>query len=485
MNYIILSPIVLSFLLGVFIRKATFKSEKALCDAAVVSSFIMALSAVGTLLFCFGEELTIFRLSETFKFGFRVDGLGAVFVALVSFLWPLATIYATKYMTHEGDMTRFFAYYTYTYGVVVGLAFSQNMLTVYLFYECLTFITLPLVIHNNRSKDIYAGGTYVVYSVFGAAISFVGMIIFLGYTNTLEFSAVPVMDMLPHNNLLIAYLLMFIGFSVKAGMVPFHGWLISAGVAPTTVTALLHAVAVVKSGAFVVLRLTYNLYDIDYIRGSWAQYVAMALCIISILIGSSMAMKNKYIKRRFAYSTVSQLSYILLAAVAMSPVGLLAAVVHMIFHALIKIVIFYTAGNVIFTGEAYYVRDIEGYGKKMPITFVTFVISAIALVGIPPFGGFVSKLSITQSVITVGGAMGFLAVSALMISALFTAMYLFQIASLAFIPHDGFDMSSLEKVSEAPSQMVVPMAVITAVMALLSVFSADLIRLLEFLLGVG
>ncbi len=479
MNYLIILPILLSLVGAAIIRTRKYKSEKSLAYTVVILTSIVSLSIFAVSYFFFGKELVLIDITNILQIGFRIDGLSVVFAVLVSFLWPLATLYATKYMKHEGNMVKFFMYYIITLGVVIGLAFARDMITLYLFYELLTFITLPLVIHNNKERDLHAGRIYIRYSVFGASLSFSGMMIFAYYTGDLTLSANPIINIPENQYLLIAYLLMFIGFSVKAGVVPFHRWLTAAGVAPTPVTALLHAVAVVKSGAFAVMRTTFHLVDLNYFKGTWVQYAIMIFCMISIIIGSSMAMKSKHLKRRFAYSTISQMSYILLAVSTMSKLGLVAALMHLVFHAVIKIVIFYTAGNVIYTTHKDYVGDVEGYGKIMKISFITYTISSLALVGIPPFGGFISKIAIAQSVIEVGGNIGFLGIATLMFSALLTGMYLFQVASLAFIPHNDFDKKRLHHTKEAPKAMIVPMVIITSTMIILSLFSSDLYNFIE------
>ncbi|MGL5149777.1 MAG: complex I subunit 5 family protein [Clostridium sp.] len=487
MNYLILMPIILAFILGAVTNVFKDKSDKDISRYALISTIVVSITSFIAMYLCYGKEVILISINDLLSLGFKIDGLGLVFAALVSFLWPLATLYATKYMTHEGKLAKFFTFYTMTFGTVLAIAFSKNMFTMYLFFETLTFITFPLVTHNNKARDVYAGKNYILYSVGGASISFMGMMMFMFYTNTWEFAQGGSIASLASPNLLVAYLLMFVGFSVKAGIFPFHRWLISAGVAPTPVTALLHAVAVVKSGAFAVMRVTYYLYSAELLKGTWVSYVAMAMCIITIVFGSATAMRSKHLKRRFAYSTVSQLSYILLATATMSYIGLVAACMHMIFHALIKIVIFYSAGNVMYVNHSEYVCDIEGYGKIMKSTYITFAISGLALIGIPPFGGFFSKFAIAQSAISVGGEISLIAVSALIISALFTAMYLLQIVVLAFLPHDDFDYTRLQNVKPVPFEMKATVYALTATMIVMSLSANGIYNFLQTVLvgGVG
>ncbi len=482
MNILILSPVFLALFFGLSMMISKDSNTNSIMKKGVIYTILIS-ALTFIVLFSFSyETITVLKFNDVLNISFKVDGLAIIFTALISFLWPFASIYASKYMTHEGSEKKFFSFYILTFGVVIAFSFASNLLTMYLFYEVLSFITLPLVTHNNKHRDLFAGKLYILFSVTGASISFIGMMIFMYYTGTWEFNSTVLSEMPQNDMLLIAYILMFVGFAVKAGIFPFNKWLVAAGVAPTTVTALLHAVAVVKSGVFATMRITYYLYPAEYLQGSFAQYIVMSLSIITIVFGSSMAMKNKHLKRRFAYSTVSQLSYILLAVTTMSTAGLTAGLLHTIFHALIKIVIFYTAGNVMFVNHAEYVSDIEGYGKVMKLTFISFTISSLALIGIPPFGGFSSKFAIASSVIAVGGWIGFIGVLALMISALLTAMYLLQIAVLAFIPHDDFNFSKLDKVKEAPKEMSYTLVILTFVMVIASLYSNGIYSVIQTLL---
>lgn len=479
MNYLIILPIIAAFLLGAVVRFQEFETTEKLNRYAVMATLLVSACAAVVLVSMGGESVVLFRFNDVLKIGFRVDGLGTVFAAMVSFLWPLAVIYATEYMKHEGNQKKFFTFYIMTFGVTLGIAFSANMLTLYLCYEVLTFITLPLVMHTIDERSIYAGRKYLVYSVSGASLAFVGMMIILARTGSLEFTYGGLMSGTADTTVLVAYLMTFMGFGVKAAIFPVHGWLPGASVAPTTVTALLHAVAVVKAGVFAIMRSTYYLFGRDYLYGTWAQTVVMSFAIITICFGSWMALKSKHFKRRLAYSTVSQLSYILLGVTIMTPAGFTGALSHMVFHALMKIVLFYTAGSVLYMNHKEYIRDIEGYGAKMPKTFMCFTISSLALIGVPPLSGFFSKFSIATAAASMGTVMGFAGICALMLSALFTAMYLLQIVVLAYLPHNNFDTASLAKVKEAPKAMTTPVIVITVTMVVLSLMSSPLFALFE------
>ncbi len=466
---ILLLPFVITLLVVLVLCTMRQHTDQQIANVSICGTALLSLAVIITLYLGFDHSLTLLTISPQLSIALHVDGLTVVFAALVSVLWPIATVYAKTYMTHEGKFKRFYCYYTLTFGVVVGLTMSANMLTLYLFYELLTFVTLPLVTHNGGDRDRHAGRQYIYYMMFGASLSFAGMTIFVVNVGSLDFVAggLNVGFITPH--LMVAYVLMFLGFGVKAGLFPFHSWLIGAGVAPTTVTALLHAVAVVKSGAFATMRLTYSLYDPTTLSGTLAQKVVMSLVIFSVVFGSFCAARSRHLKRRLAYSTVSQLSYILLGVTTMSLWGLQAALLHMVFHACMKIVLFYDAGSIIFTNHVEFMDDVKGYGKVMKTTCLTFTLCGLALLGVPPFGGFFSKLALAQASLTVDGPLGILAVVALCASAFFTAIYIFQIVLNFYLPSGDFQLD--DHVSAAPRPMRYTVVLLTALMIVLSLGS--------------
>ena len=287
-----------------------------------------ALTAVFTLR---GEEVfQLLSLGERLSIAFRVDGLSCIFAVLVSVLWPLACLYAAEYMSREGGENRFFAFYLASLGVTLGIAFSANVLTMYFFYELLTLSTLPLVMHALDSKARYAGRIYLTYSMCGAALGFIAMVLLLEHGGMFfQFGGGVSVLAGKENTLRAAYVLGFFGFGVKAAVFPGHRWLLRASVAPTPVTALLHAVAVVKAGVFAVTRLTWYGYGPDLIRGSWAQYLVMGAAMFTIAYGSAKALRTQHLKRRLAWSTISNLSYVLLGVTTLTTAGLTAGMVHM------------------------------------------------------------------------------------------------------------------------------------------------------------
>ena len=439
---------------------------------------VCALAAVFTLR---GEDpLVLLSMGEKLTIAFQVDGLSCIFAALVSVLWPLASLYAVEYMSREGREDRFFAFYLAAFGVTLGVAFSANVVTMYFFYELLTLATLPLVMHSMDGKARYAGRVYLVYSMSGAALAFIGLVFLIvngaqdftlgghlaGYTGDRQL-------------LLTVFVLAFVGFGVKAAIWPLHAWLPAAAVAPTPVTALLHAVAVVKSGAFACIRLIYYAFGTEILVGTWAQQAVMTLTLITILFASCMSVKQRHFKRRLAYSTVSNLSYILFAATIMTLPALTAAFLHLIVHSVVKILAFFTAGAVLHYSHREYVHQLEGLGKRMPVTFVCYTVAACALTGVPPFNGFVSKWYIALAAVDTYQPLPIIGFGVLLVSALLTAIYMFQIAVRAWFPRHSAPAIPEGSVHEAGWQMLVPMVVLAAACLLMGLMPQGLLDLIR------
>ena len=456
-----------------------------------------------------GGKMVLFKLYGNLVVMFKLDGMGSVFAGLIAFLWPLATLYALEYMKAEQRKAGFFAYYIMTYGVTAGIAFAGNLLTMYLFYEMLTLVTFPLVLYPMTKEARRASRKYLYYSIGGAAFAFIGLVFVLRYsvTGSTEFMPGGVLDMAAaeanRNVLLFIYVLAFFGFGVKAALVPCHGWLPQATVAPTPVTALLHAVAVVKSGAFAIMRFTYFSFGTRFLFGSWAQWVVMGAALVTIVFGSTMAVREIHWKRRLAYSTISNLSYILFGATMMTPLGLAAALSHMVAHAFMKICSFFCAGAVMHQSGKEYVYELDGMGRKMPVTFACLTVASLSLMGIPLFAGFISKWNLAQAAFECGGRtagavwLAYVGVAVILYSALMTGIYMLTVLVRAYFPKlvvSGADAGA-EKTGPArhgsvaestitdPNwMMLVPLIIFAAVILVIGLHSASL---MEYLTCIG
>ena len=430
------------------------------------------------------EEFLFFQLTGNLRMVLKLDGLGSIFAGLVAFLWPFANLYAFEYMSHEEKRRHtFFGFYTMTYGVTLGIAFSGNILTMYFFYELLTLVTVYLVMHPMHKKAIRASRMYLYYSLGGAAFAFLSIICLTVFGDTSNFVLGGVLDMQKvsqHPNwVLTMFLLAFCGFGVKAAIFPFHGWLPRASVAPTPVTALLHAVAVVKSGAFAIIRIIYYSYGAQFLKGTWAQYVVTAMAMVTILYASTMAVKEIHIKRRLAYSTISNLSYILLGAVMMTPLGMIGAICHLVIHAFMKICGFFCVGAVMHQTGKNYISEIEGLGRRMPVVFGCFTVAAVSLTGIPPFGGFISKWNLGTAALASENPLGYAAMGVLLYSAFMTAIYMGTIVLKAWFPREEEILTFTENEKDPGWKMKLPVIVFACMIFLLGVFAKPLLGIIE------
>lgn len=444
-------------------------------------------------------KLVLFRLFGNLTVMFNLDLMGGLFAGLVAFLWPLATLYSFEYMEHETRKPTFFAYYTMTYGVTMGIALAGNLVTLYVFYEMLTLVTFPLVLYPMTKEAAQASRRYLYYSIGGAAFAFLGLIFVLNFsaTGTTEFLPGGILDPAAAQGnqfvLLLIYVLAFFGFGVKAALFPCHGWLPKATVAPTPVTALLHAVAVVKSGAFAILRLTYFCFGIRILRGSWAQWAVMAAALITIIYGSTMAVREVHWKRRLAYSTISNLSYILFGATMMSPLGLAASLCHLVAHAFMKICSFFCAGAVMHKSGKTYVYELDGLGKRMPLTFGCLTVASLSLMGIPLFAGFISKWNLAQAALACGGERGewlpAAGVAVILYSALMTGIYMLTVLVRAYFPKilnaagrsagtDDLTKGDWAEVCDPGWCMLLPLFIFAAAILVIGLHSEPLVNLL-------
>ncbi len=481
---LLLIAILLPLVGGAVMPLLRLRKERVRC--LYVEAVVLATSVLAWLAIFRSPEgtLTLLHMTDTLALTLRMDGMSKVFVGLVSFLWPLASLYGFEYMRHEERPNSFFTFYTMTYGITLAVALSGNLFTLYVFYECLTMITLPLVTHKKDVQSIRAGRKYLIFSISGAALAFIALIFLTHYGTTTEFVLGGVLDaerIVGHERVLrLVFLLAFIGFGTKAAIFPMYAWLPAASVAPTPVTALLHAVAVVNAGAFAVMRVIYYAFGASFLYGSTAQIIAVCLACFTILFGSTMAVREQHFKRRLAYSTVSNLSYMLMGAALMTPAGMVGGLSHLIFHGLMKIGLFYCAGAVLVQTGKEYVQDLRGFGRVMPFTFGAFTLGSIAMVGIPPLCGFVSKWNLLTAAAETGTWWGVLSIGALIVSAVLTAVYLFTVVAFAWFRPLNEENAALAGKNVDPGwQMKLPLALLCAVVVLLGVFSTPLIQWLR------
>ncbi len=482
-QYWILAAILLPILGGVLIPLLPFHRRRHML--VYIEAIVLPASGITWSLICRGttQVFHIVHFVNNLSISFKIDGLSMVFAGLIAILWPLATLYAFEYMKEDRHQKSFFLFFTMTYGVTLGIAFASDIMSMYFFYELLTLVTFPLVMHNQNRESILASRKYLYYSIGGAAFAMMSMILIMVFGSTTEFTLGGVLEAAAktqHRSLLLGvYFFSFLGFGVKAAIWPLSGWLPQAGVAPTPVTALLHAVAVVNAGAFAILRLTYYSFGTDFLSGTWVQYACMGLAIFTIVYGCSRAVKETHIKRRLAWSTVSNLSYIVFGATLLSPLGLVGALSHFVLHGFMKMASFLCAGAFMEqTGKAH-VYEMDGMGKKMKLTFACFTLSALGLMGVPGFAGFISKWALTEAAVESGNALAYVGIGALLLSAFLTALYMLGPVHRAYFPQKDFDPSALTGLRDPGWQMCLPLIFCAIATVALGLCSQPLMKLLQ------
>ena len=420
-----------------------------------------------------GTPMTLISFSRYLVLTLRTDKLGKFFLGILATLWPLTALYACSYMEKKEHLKMFFSFFLLAYSVTIGIAEAGNLFTMYCFYELLTLTTVPLVIQPMTKEAVRAARTYFIYSLGGAAFGFVAMVFLLlnGGDGLFQMGGLLTGTDMNPNIVSLFYVIGFLGFGVKAAVFPVHGWLPKVSVAPTPVTALLHAVAVVKAGAFAVIRLTYYSFGTELLLGSWGQIAAEMIAAFTIFFGASMAVKESHWKRRMVYSTVANLSYILFGAALMTDAGLCGSLMHMAAHACIKILAFFCVGAVLHRTGRSSIYELDGLGRKMPVTFACFTAAALSLTGIPPLNGFVSKWTLLTAAAEAGTPWAYAGAGALLAAALLTAIYMLTTVRRAWFPDKSFLPDSVEDVREADWKMLLPMLILATGILAFGIFA--------------
>lgn len=410
--------------------------------AAGVLKFLIVLSMLPAVLDGKTIEYTLFHIMPGIDIKFKADALGLLFALGASFLWIFTTFYSIGYMRghKEQSQTRYFAYFALALSATMGVAFSANMFTMFIFYEGLTIITYPLVGHKEDAVSLAGARKYAVY-LLGAAKVFLVAAIILTYNlaGTLEFAKggiFPAAVKAAHPILLsVLFLLYLYGFA-KCAIMPLHGWLPAAMVAPTPVSALLHAVAVVKTGVFTVLRVVLFVFGTDLLKDLGVNQIAIFLASFTIVMASVIALSRDNLKARLAFSTISQLSYIILGAVLLTPSSLLGGISHMTMHAFAKITLFFCAGSIYVSAHKTEISQLNGIGRKMPWTMTAFAIGTLSMIGVPSVGGFISKWNLVVGSLEAGNLM---VLGALLLSTVLNTAYFMPIVYKAFFEKEHVD----------------------------------------------
>ena len=478
---LLLLPVAVPLIGGVFVFRLKTEQRR-----ARLALWLTAVTAALALVICLLPEqsVNLMTIQGGLRLALRSDSLSKFFLVLISVIWAPVEVFAFPYLRHVGNERQFLGFYTMTLGILMGLAMARNFVTMYMFFEMMSLITVPLVLHSGSPASRRAGFKYLGYSVFGAGMALAGYFFLAYYQSTSDFVAGGALDLALAANhrqlLLVVYFLMIVGFGAKAGMMPMQAWLPAAHpVAPAPASAVLSGV-ITKGGVLAIIRVTYYMFDIRFLVGSWAQEALLVLTLATVFVGSMLALREKQLKRRLAYSTVSQVSYVLFGLLLMSPAGVTGALLQVVFHALAKDTLFLAAGAIIYSSNFIRVDQLRGIGRRMPVTMWCFTLAALSLIGIPPMSGFVSKWYLAQASLESGSAaFGLVGVLVLILSALLTAGYLLPIVTAGFFP--GKEV--LVERREVGRSMTVPMLLLAAATVVLGLYPTGLLRWITALAG--
>lgn len=472
--YLILLPIFFPILAGFCLLIYPRIPDRKFLTMTTGSCLIITGILVFLILLSGNKSLTLFYLTKTLPIYFQIDQIGILFSLLTVIVFICAGFFSFSYMKHEHNEKRYYGYYLMAFGVLNALCFAGNLITFYLFFELLTLSSFPLVLHTGSKEAIMAGLKYLFYSLCGAYASLFGIYFLYRNCDTLTFTAGGVLPPTVISQgsgffLLIAFV-MILGFGVKAGMFPMHAWLPTAHpAAPAPASAVLSAV-IVKAGVLALIRVIYYIFGLDLLRGSWVQTTWLTLSLITVFMGSMLAYREPVLKKRLAYSTVSQLSYILFGLAVMEQDAFIGGLVHVLAHGFIKGTLFLIAGAIIYTTGNTKVDELRGIGKKMPLTMWCYTIVSLGLIGIPPTGGFISKWYLATGALAGDiGVFRYLGPAVLLVSALLTAGYLLPLTIQGFFPGADYDYNALHK-QEPDRLMTIPILFMTILSVLIGLF---------------
>jgi len=484
--FVILCPALAAPLILLFGKRPNIREGWTI--AAGIATFALVLSMIPPIV---DEEVITYTFFQTLfegvAFGFKVDAFGLIFALTSSSLWILVSFYSIGYMRSlkEHAQTRFFFSFALAIFGAMGIALSANLLTMFIFYEILTVSTYPLVIHDQTPEALSAGRKYFAYLLTSGVFFLFAVMMTYYLTHTTDFTngGIPALATAPRLTLVLLFFCFLLGF-LKAAWMPFHSWLPTAMVAPTPVSALLHAVAVVKAGVFGIVRVVCYIYGVDLMREVYVLNEQLTLGLIlagiagfTMIVANLFAIAQDNLKRRLAYSTISQLSYIILGAALLTPDGIRGAMLHIPFHGYMKITLFLCAGAIMVVTGKRNISEMAGVGKIMPRTMLAFTITAFGMIGIPPAVGFISKWYLCLGTLEGGGIM-MIFLFVLLLSSLLDVVYFFPIVHTAFFKEPEGEEKAVE-VKEAPLFMLIPL-VITAVFSIIF-FLAFVLRPVEIL----
>lgn len=464
-------------LVGAVIIVATRKSpniREACSLGTAILKFLIVATMIPPVLAGNTLHMTLFSFLPQISIALRVDALGLLFAITASFLWIVTTLYSIGYMRslNEHAQTRYYLCFAITLSATMAVAFSANLLTLYIFYELITFFTYPLVVHKETDEVFAAGNKYVFYLLMSAKFFLLAIILTYAFAGTMDFHPNGLFASKVNPTILtIIYFLFLAGIS-KAAIMPFHAWLPAAMVAPAPVSALLHAVAVVNTGVFCVLRVIFHIFGVELMKTLNLGAMTALIASFTIVVASIYAFTRDDLKARLAYSTISQLSYIVLGGALLTSSGMAGGIIHIANHAFSKITLFFCAGSIYVASHKTHISQLDGIGKQMPWTMAAFAIGALSIIGIPPLAGSVTKSYLASGSIV---AYGLPIKYVLWVSLLLNAGYFLPIVYKAFFKAPT--QEGLQHIHEPSYFIVIPLIVCAVISVILGIYPTFLLDL--------
>jgi len=419
-----------------------------------------------------GEVITyqFANIIPPFGLSFRVDTLGFGLSLLSSFIWFLVTIYSLDYMKKEDHTDRYYPSLILTLSGCMGLFLAGDLFSLFIFFELMSLVSYLLIIHSETKEALKAGYKYLIVTIVGGLFLFFGIIITYELTYTITLNEIGIIST-PSTLAFVAFISFLIGFGMKAGMFPLHVWLPEAHpVAPSPASALLSGI-MIKTGVYGLIRVMFHIFDYQMILDANWNIILAVVAVITIFLGSAVAITQENLKRRLAYSSIGQMGYILLGLAIMTESAMIGDIFHIFSHAFMKSTMFLAAGAIILKTGKKNVKDLKGIGHKMPLTMISFTIAALAMIGIPPLNGFISKWSLSLGALEAGQPYYVLV---LLISSLLNSAYYLPIINTAFFGAKDEQKGMPKRLAEAPLRMMMPIVILGFSCLVLSLFPTNL-----------
>jgi multicomponent Na+:H+ antiporter subunit D len=455
--WIVMFPMVMTLVIY-YVEQHSESMRNALAIGTSVVTFLSVCLLYPTVMSGYIIEYSMFQLLPNLDISFRVDILSFSLAILASFIWMLVSIYSLDYMCKEHGCNRYYPVLIITLASCMGIFMAGDLFTLFVFFELMSLISYVLVVHEETMEALRAGYKYLIMTIIGGLALFFGIIITFELGGSVSLSSGVTLISEPSNLAFFAFISFLIGFGMKAGMFPLHVWLPDAHpVAPSPASALLSGI-MLKTGAYGLLRVIFHVYGLEFMQETGWTLILAVVAVITILLGSAVAITQEDLKRRLAYSSVGQMGYILLGMSILTERALIGNIFHIFSHAFMKSTLFLAAGAIILKTGKRNIKDLGGIGKKMPFTMFSFTLAALAMIGIPPFNGFLSKWTLALGAMDAGVPFFVLI---LLISSLLNGLYYLPIIISAFFGAEpGHDAHEHVKISEAPYKMLIPIAIL-------------------------